>query len=130
MARHPWRGQETLVMSTIKQAVKIGYKHIGCASIYGHEKEDTNWIGLDNPYNIPSSEDPITQSLIKEEVHKWQKEGARIVYHHRVNREGYKAGNLKSSMNCSFVKDYITMSIFDADFQLLPDFLKKKHSSF
>ncbi|CDY29136.1 BnaA09g53890D [Brassica napus] len=85
------------------------------------------WIALDNPYNIPSSEDPITQSLIKEEVHKWQKEGARIVYRHRVNREGYKAGNLKSSMNCSFVKDYITMSIFDADFQLLPDFLKKKN---
>ncbi|WZZ88568.1 hypothetical protein YC2023_117147 [Brassica napus] len=59
-------------------------------------------------------------------VHEWQKEGARIVYRHRVNREGYKAGNLKSAMNCSFVKDYESMSIFDADFQPLPDFLKKK----
>ncbi|ESQ38804.1 hypothetical protein EUTSA_v10028476mg [Eutrema salsugineum] len=74
---------------------------------------------------LDDSNDPITQSLIKEEVHKWQKEGARIVYRHRVNREGYKAGNLKSAMNCSYVKDYEFVAIFDADFQPLPDFLKK-----
>ena len=74
---------------------------------------------------LDDSDDPITQSLIKEEVHKWQKEGARIVYRHRVNREGYKAGNLKSAMNCSYVKDYEFVAIFDADFQPLPDFLKK-----
>ncbi|CAH8340332.1 unnamed protein product [Eruca vesicaria subsp. sativa] len=74
---------------------------------------------------LDDSDDPITQSLIKEEVHKWQKGGARIVYRHRVNREGYKAGNLKSAMNCSYVKDYEFVAIFDADFQPLPDFLKK-----
>lgn len=74
---------------------------------------------------LDDSDDPITQSLIREEVHKWQKEGARIVYRHRVNREGYKAGNLKSAMNCSYVKDYEFVAIFDADFQPLPDFLKK-----
>lgn len=74
---------------------------------------------------LDDSDDPITQSLIKEEVHKWQKLGARIVYRHRVNREGYKAGNLKSAMNCSYVKDYEFVAIFDADFQPLPDFLKK-----
>ncbi|EOA20090.1 hypothetical protein CARUB_v10000367mg [Capsella rubella] len=74
---------------------------------------------------LDDSDDPITQSLIKEEVHKWQKQGARIVYRHRVNREGYKAGNLKSAMNCSYVKDYEFVAIFDADFQPLPDFLKK-----
>ncbi|CAN8307921.1 unnamed protein product [Cochlearia groenlandica] len=74
---------------------------------------------------LDDSDDPITQSLIKEEVHKWQKEGARIVYRHRVNREGYKAGNLKSAMNCSYVKDYEFVAIFDADFQPLPDFLRK-----
>ncbi|KAL1220366.1 putative xyloglucan glycosyltransferase 12 [Cardamine amara subsp. amara] len=74
---------------------------------------------------LDDSDDPITQSLIKEEVHKWQNQGARIVYRHRVNREGYKAGNLKSAMNCSYVKDYEFVAIFDADFQPLPDFLKK-----
>ncbi|XP_010455227.1 PREDICTED: probable xyloglucan glycosyltransferase 12 [Camelina sativa] len=74
---------------------------------------------------LDDSDDPTTQSLIKEEVHKWQERGARIVYRHRVNREGYKAGNLKSAMNCSYVKDYEFVAIFDADFQPLPDFLKK-----
>uniref|UniRef100_A0A1J3GJ21 Putative xyloglucan glycosyltransferase 12 n=1 Tax=Noccaea caerulescens TaxID=107243 RepID=A0A1J3GJ21_NOCCA len=74
---------------------------------------------------LDDSDDPVTRSLIKEEVHKWHKEGARIVYRHRVNRQGYKAGNLKSAMSCSYVKDYEFVAIFDADFQPLPDFLKK-----
>ncbi|XP_050209378.1 probable xyloglucan glycosyltransferase 12 [Mercurialis annua] len=74
---------------------------------------------------LDDSDDPTTLSLIQEEVHKWQQEGAHIVYRHRVNREGYKAGNLKSAMNCSYVKDYEFVSIFDADFQPAPDFLKR-----
>lgn len=74
---------------------------------------------------LDDSDDAVTQSLIKEEVRKWQKEGARIVYRHRVNRQGYKAGNLKSAMNCSYVRDYEFVAIFDADFQPLPDFLRK-----
>ncbi|KAL3505032.1 hypothetical protein ACH5RR_034873 [Cinchona calisaya] len=74
---------------------------------------------------LDDSDDPTTQSLIKEEVHKWQQEGANIVYRHRVIREGYKAGNLKSAMNCSYVKDYEFVAIFDADFQPTPDFLKR-----
>ncbi|KAK3423365.1 hypothetical protein EUGRSUZ_F00101 [Eucalyptus grandis] len=74
---------------------------------------------------LDDSDDPTAQSLIKEEVNKWQQEGARIVYRHRVIREGYKAGNLKSAMNCSYVKEYEFVSIFDADFQPAPDFLKR-----
>lgn len=74
---------------------------------------------------LDDSDDPTTQTLIKEEVHKWQKEGANIIYRHRVIREGYKAGNLKSAMNCSYVKDYEFVAIFDADFQPTPDFLKR-----
>lgn len=74
---------------------------------------------------LDDSDDPITQSLIKEEVHKWQQEGANILYRHRVIRDGYKAGNLKSAMNCNYVKDYEFVTIFDADFQPTPDFLKK-----
>nr|GMD93888.1 probable xyloglucan glycosyltransferase 12 [Ipomoea batatas] len=74
---------------------------------------------------LDDSNDLITQSLIEEEVHKWQKDGVNIVYMHRVNREGYKAGNLKSAMNCSYVKDYEFVAIFDADFQPSPDFLKR-----
>ncbi|KAK7321620.1 hypothetical protein VNO77_32439 [Canavalia gladiata] len=74
---------------------------------------------------LDDSDDLTTQSLINEEVQKWQKEGANIVYRHRVIREGYKAGNLKSAMNCNYVKDYEFVAIFDADFQPTPDFLKR-----
>ncbi|KAK1395963.1 putative xyloglucan glycosyltransferase 12 [Heracleum sosnowskyi] len=74
---------------------------------------------------LDDSDDPTTQMLIQDEVHKWQQEGANILYRHRVIREGYKAGNLKSAMNCSYVKDYEFVAIFDADFQPTADFLKK-----
>ncbi|CAN6196789.1 unnamed protein product [Urochloa humidicola] len=74
---------------------------------------------------LDDSDDPITQALIREEVEKWQQHGAHIVYRHRVLREGYKAGNLKSAMSCSYVKDYEYVAIFDADFQPYPDFLKR-----
>ncbi|XP_042005311.1 probable xyloglucan glycosyltransferase 12 [Salvia splendens] len=74
---------------------------------------------------LDDSDDPVTQSMIKEDVHKWQQNGANIIYRHRVIREGYKAGNLKSAMNCSYVKDYEFVAIFDADFQPNPDFLMR-----
>ncbi|CAD5179854.1 unnamed protein product [Musa acuminata subsp. malaccensis] len=74
---------------------------------------------------LDDSDDPTTRTMIEEEVEKWQQNGARIVYRHRVLREGYKAGNLKSAMNCGYVKDYEFVAIFDADFQPSPDFLKR-----
>ncbi|KAK6116048.1 hypothetical protein DH2020_008317 [Rehmannia glutinosa] len=74
---------------------------------------------------LDDSDDQKTQLLIKEEVHKWQQNDANIIYRHRVIREGYKAGNLKSAMGCSYVKDYEFVAIFDADFQPNPDFLKR-----
>ncbi|CAI0464347.1 unnamed protein product [Linum tenue] len=74
---------------------------------------------------LDDSDDPTTQLLINEEVQKWQQEGANILYRHRVIRDGYKAGNLKSAMNCSYVKDYEFVAIFDADFQPTSDFLKR-----
>ncbi|KAM0866675.1 hypothetical protein ACQ4PT_042464 [Festuca glaucescens] len=73
---------------------------------------------------LDDSDDVVTSALIKEEVEKWQREGVRILYRHRVIRDGYKAGNLKSAMNCSYVKDYEFVVIFDADFQPQEDFLK------
>ncbi|XP_068656024.1 probable xyloglucan glycosyltransferase 12 [Aristolochia californica] len=74
---------------------------------------------------LDDSDDPVTQMLIKDEVEKWQQNGANIIYRHRVIRDGYKAGNLKSAMSCSYVKDYEFVAIFDADFQPAPDFLKR-----
>ncbi|KAK8711736.1 hypothetical protein V6N13_147003 [Hibiscus sabdariffa] len=74
---------------------------------------------------LDDSDDVNVQLLIKAEVQKWQHRGVHILYRHRLIRTGYKAGNLKSAMNCDYVKNYEFVAIFDADFQPAPDFLKK-----
>lgn len=74
---------------------------------------------------LDDSDDPTTQELIKAEVQKWSSKGVHIVYRHRVNRVGYKAGNLKSGMLCDYVKNYEFVAIFDADFQPQSDFLQR-----
>jgi cellulose synthase/poly-beta-1,6-N-acetylglucosamine synthase-like glycosyltransferase len=74
---------------------------------------------------LDDSDDVDTQFLIKAEVTKWNQKGINIIYRHRTNRTGYKAGNLKSAMSCEYVKDYEFVTIFDADFQPKADFLKR-----
>ncbi|KAL6012310.1 putative xyloglucan glycosyltransferase 5 [Asimina triloba] len=73
---------------------------------------------------LDDSDDESIQWLIKSEVSKWSQKGVNIIYRHRLVRTGYKAGNLKSAMNCDYVKGYDFVAIFDADFQPNPDFLK------
>jgi len=74
---------------------------------------------------LDDSDDPVTQTIILHFHLPHGLSGVRIVYRHRVLREGYKAGNLKSAMSCSYVKDYEYVAIFDADFQPYPDFLRR-----
>ncbi|KAF5739638.1 putative transferase transferring glycosyl groups [Tripterygium wilfordii] len=74
---------------------------------------------------LDDSDDGNLQLLIKEEVSSWRQKGVNIIYRHRLIRTGYKAGNLKSAMACDYVKDYEFVTIFDADFQPNPDFLKQ-----
>ncbi|XP_071722568.1 probable xyloglucan glycosyltransferase 6 [Rutidosis leptorrhynchoides] len=74
---------------------------------------------------LDDSDDSDVQHLIKSEVRKWQQRGVHIIYRHRLLRTGYKAGKLKSAMNCEYVKDYQFVAIFDADFQPASDFLRK-----
>ena len=74
---------------------------------------------------LDDSDDENIQWVIKGEVSKWSQKGVNIIYRHRLVRTGYKAGNLKSAMNCDYVKDYEFVAIFDADFQPNPDFLKQ-----
>ncbi|KAG0594950.1 hypothetical protein M758_UG125400 [Ceratodon purpureus] len=74
---------------------------------------------------LDDSDDVEVQELIAAEVHKWHLKGVNIIYRHRENRTGYKAGNLQSAMNCDYVKDYEFVTIFDADFQPKSDFLKR-----
>ncbi|KAK4490900.1 hypothetical protein RD792_001616 [Penstemon davidsonii] len=73
---------------------------------------------------LDDSNDESIEWLIKNEVSKWSQKGINIIYRHRLDRTGYKAGNLKSAMSCDYVKDYEFVAIFDADFQPTPDFLK------
>lgn len=73
---------------------------------------------------LDDSDDEKLQFLIKDEVASWSEKGVNIIYRHRFIRTGYKAGNLKSAMTCDYVKDYEFVTIFDADFQPNPDFLK------
>ncbi|KAH6774462.1 Cellulose-synthase-like C4 [Perilla frutescens var. hirtella] len=73
---------------------------------------------------LDDSDDELLQHLIRDEVMSWKEKGVNIVYRHRFIRTGYKAGNLKSAMTCEYVKDYEFVTIFDADFQPNPDFLK------
>lgn len=73
---------------------------------------------------LDDSDDELLQHLIREEVSSWKGKGVNIVYRHRFIRTGYKAGNLKSAMACEYVKKYEFVTIFDADFQPNPDFLK------
>jgi cellulose synthase/poly-beta-1,6-N-acetylglucosamine synthase-like glycosyltransferase len=74
---------------------------------------------------LDDSDDVDIQFLIKAEVAKWNQKGINIIYRHRTDRTGYKAGNLKSAMSCDYVKDYEFVTIFDADFQPKSDFLKR-----
>ncbi|KAJ3699083.1 hypothetical protein LUZ61_002788 [Rhynchospora tenuis] len=74
---------------------------------------------------LDDSDDDSIMSLIKSEVSKWCEQGVNIIYRHRLVRKGYKAGNLKSAMSCDYVRNYEFVTIFDADFQPSPDFLKR-----
>lgn len=73
---------------------------------------------------LDDSSDEEVALLIEAEAKKWQQKGVNIVYRHRIDRTGYKAGNMKAGMQCDYVKDYEFVAIFDADFQPNSDFLK------
>ncbi|XP_012449422.1 probable xyloglucan glycosyltransferase 5 [Gossypium raimondii] len=74
---------------------------------------------------LDDSNDESIRYLIKAEVATWSQRGINIIYRHRLERTGYKAGNLKSAMSCEYVKAYEFVAIFDADFQPSPKFLKQ-----
>ncbi len=63
-----------------------------------------------------------TRSIARNVVERYQALGFPITYHHRSNRDGYKAGALGEGMR-SARGEFI--AIFDADFQPPPDWLKR-----
>ncbi len=63
-----------------------------------------------------------TQQVARACVERWAAQGFPITYHHRTNRQGYKAGALDEGMKTARGE---FIAIFDADFQPAPDFLKR-----
>lgn len=63
-----------------------------------------------------------TRLLLRSEVERLRDGGLDVVYIHRVNRVGYKAGALDNGLNDA-KGDLI--AIFDADFLPQPDFLRR-----
>jgi cellulose synthase/poly-beta-1,6-N-acetylglucosamine synthase-like glycosyltransferase len=61
---------------------------------------------------------PFTEALVRD----YQASGLPIEYHHRPNRQGYKAGALQAGMKTA-TGDFI--AVFDADFIPPPDFLTR-----
>lgn len=63
-----------------------------------------------------------TSKLARALVERYQREGFQIIYRHRTNRQGYKAGNLASGLSIARGE---LIAIFDADFLPPRDWLKR-----
>ncbi len=63
-----------------------------------------------------------TCSLARAVVEKWKAKGVDIVYIHRTNRKGFKAGALENGLHLA-KGEYV--AVFDADFVPGVDFLKR-----
>ena len=62
-----------------------------------------------------------TRALVKARVERLREQGLDVVYVHRVDRTGYKAGALDNGLK---VAKGTLVAIFDADFLPQPDFLR------
>lgn len=63
-----------------------------------------------------------TQGIARARVEHWKQQGIDIVYIHRVDRTGFKAGALENGLHLAKGE---FVAVFDADFVPAPDFLKR-----
>jgi cellulose synthase/poly-beta-1,6-N-acetylglucosamine synthase-like glycosyltransferase len=63
-----------------------------------------------------------TQQIARRAVDAWRAEGVDVVYIHRTNREGFKAGALENGLRHAKGE---FVAVFDADFVPSPDFLTR-----
>ncbi len=63
-----------------------------------------------------------TCGIARARVEKWKSAGIDIVYIHRVNRKGFKAGALENGLHLAKGE---CVAVFDADFVPKPDFLTR-----
>ncbi|MCC6332731.1 MAG: glycosyltransferase family 2 protein [Myxococcales bacterium] len=63
-----------------------------------------------------------TQGIARARVESWKQRGVDIVYIHRTDRTGFKAGALENGLHLAKGE---FVAVFDADFVPSPDFLKR-----
>ncbi len=63
-----------------------------------------------------------TCSIARAHVEQWKQKGVDIVYVHRTNRQGFKAGALENGLRLAKGE---FVAVFDADFVPSPDFLSR-----
>jgi len=63
-----------------------------------------------------------TQGIARARVEQWKQQGVDVVYIHRVDRTGFKAGALENGLHQAKGE---FVAVFDADFVPAPDFLKR-----
>ena len=63
-----------------------------------------------------------TCGIARARVEQWREKGLDIVYIHRTNRQGFKAGALENGLHLAKGE---FVAVFDADFVPTPDFLRR-----
>ncbi|KAL2348941.1 hypothetical protein Fmac_002941 [Flemingia macrophylla] len=112
---------EDVIMGTRSWACKTGLAHPGlvgptaCPMKRGHAvvAASLGWFVVTQHM----------QELVQLECQRWASKGVNIKYGVRDNKNGYKARTLKKGMKRSYMKQCDCVAIFDADFQLEPNFL-------
>jgi len=65
-----WKSKPNQVYQAVKEAIKIGYRHIDCAAVYGNEKEVGNALRESFDEGIISREDMWITSKLWNNAHK------------------------------------------------------------
>ena len=64
-----WKSKPGEVKSAVKSALKVGYKHIDCAAIYGNEKEVGEGLTESFAENVVKREDVFITSKTFPRLH-------------------------------------------------------------
>jgi cellulose synthase/poly-beta-1,6-N-acetylglucosamine synthase-like glycosyltransferase len=100
----PLYNERYVVERLIEETVKMDYpKHLLQIQVLDDSTDDTH---------------PFAQALVE----RYQALGYPIVYHHRTNRHGYKAGALQEGLETA-TGDFV--AVFDADFIPPSEFLQR-----
>lgn len=86
-----------------------------------------DWPGETLEIQVLDDSTDGTSDVVRAEVERWHASGANIVHLHREDRVGFKAGALQAGLELS-AAEFVT--IFDADFVIPSDFLRRAMMEF